>query len=79
MKLITKLDKIFLLSKKEKVIGKPVAINEEVVGKVVDYNPKTGEAVMEIENEEAYNKLVNTSSPIGISSKPFKPLKFDLS
>ena len=56
----------------ENVIGTPIRMGTEEVGKVIDYDPETGMAIMKMKLEAMQPIWNAVQSPISISSKQAK-------
>jgi len=50
---------VYLISDMTDVIGSPVILNTDTIGKIVDYNKQTGKSIIEIDSEIDSQKILD--------------------
>ena len=53
----------YLVSGMNDVIGSPVNLNNNIIGKIIDYNKETGKSIIEIESDDISKKIIDKMMP----------------
>lgn len=69
----------YLVSGMNDVIGSPVNLNNNIIGKIIDYNKETGKSIIEIESDDISKKIIDKMNNLSyVSSRNIYPDSIDL-